>query len=218
MSAIAVATDKVKGQIQSVLMQVRTRIFGTNNERIDFLMDSFYKLNPNQRTGVMAGVIGFVVLCVFGLLMLYFSQVGQINSDLNNTFTAMHELRTLRTNYEIEDTKFEKLHDLITKRTRSLRMKPEFEKIARNLGVTIDGVTEKKVPLASDNPLAEKLQEVHVDLRLGNISIPRLLNFLVDVEKSNKYLRVMDLKIAGRYGTRLFFDAQVKIRGYNVIR
>ena len=79
-------------------------------------------------------------------------------------------------------------------------------------------MTEKKIPLASDNPLSDKVQEVHVDLRLGNISVPRLLNFLVDIEKSNKYLRVIDLKIGARYGTRLFFDANVKIRGYSVLR
>jgi hypothetical protein len=218
MSSIAAATDRVKGQIQNAVMQLRVRVFGTNNERIDFLMDSFYKLNPNQRTGAMAGVIGFVLICVLGLLGLYFSQVGQLNSSLSNTFSAMHELRSLRTAYEIEDKKFDKLYDLISRRTRGLRMKPEFEKIARNLGVTIDSVTEKKIPLASDNPLSDKVQEVHVDLRLGNISVPRLLNFLVDIEKSNKYLRVIDLKIGARYGTRLFFDANVKIRGYSVLR
>ncbi len=218
MSGLASATDKLKSQIQAGMMQARLQVFGSNNERLDFLMDSFYKLNPNQRTGVMAGVIGFVFICVMGLFGLYFSQVGQLNSDLNNTFSAMHELRSLRTSYEIEDKKFDKLYDLISRRTRGLRMKPEFEKLARNLGVTIDSVTEKKIPLASDNPLSDKVQEVHADLRLGNISVPKLLNFLVDIEKSNKYLRVLDFKIAARYGTRLFFDAQVKIRGYSVLR
>ena len=130
----------------------------------------------------------------------------------------MHELRTLRANFEVEDKKFDKLFDLINRRTSGLKMKPEFEKIARNLGITIDGVTEKKVPLASDNPLNDRVQEVHVELRLGNISIPRLLNFIVDVEKANKYMRVMDLQIKGRYGTKMFFDAQLTIRGYTTTR
>ena len=53
-------------------------------------------------------------------------------------------------------------------------------------------------------------------MRLPNISIPRLLGFLVEVEKSNKYLRVQDLQIRGRYGTKLYFDSQVKVRGYDV--
>jgi len=50
---------------------------------------------------------------------------------------------------------------------------------------------------------------------MPNISIPRLLSFLVEVEKSNKYLRVQDLQIRARYGTKLYFDSQAKVRGYD---
>ena len=73
-----------------------------------------------------------------------------------------------------------------------------------------------KGPLPVDNPLSEKAQEVKVEMRMPNISIPRLMSFLVEVEKSNKYLKVQDLQIRGRYGTKLYFDGQAKVRGYDV--
>jgi hypothetical protein len=97
-----------------------------------------------------------------------------------------------------------------------MSLKPFFEKIANDLGVTIEGISDQKVPLAAENPLSDKLQEIRVEMRLPNISIPRLLNFVVEIEKSGKYLKVQDLQIRARYGTKLFFDGQIKVRGYDV--
>lgn len=195
---------------------LRRRLFGANNERLDFFMDSFYKLSPNHRMLALAGVVGVIALFVLCAVILYFSQVGRLKQDLNDSFAALHDLQSLRASYEIESKNYDKLVETIDKKTRQVSLKPFFEKTANDLGVTIEGLTDQKAPLGADNPLAEKVQEVRVDMRLPNISIPRLMNFLVEIEKSNKYLRVQDLQIRGRYGTKLFFDAQVKVRGYDV--
>lgn len=216
MSAIAAFSDRFKGQFQTSVSVVRKRLFGANNERLDFFMDSFYKLSPNHRTGVLAGIVAFIGLLVLLAVLLYFSQVNRLKTDLNDSFAALHELQALRASYETENKNFEKLVETIDKRTRSVSIKPFFEKIANDMGVTIEGLSDQKAPLAAENPLSEKVQEVRVEMRLPNISIPRLMTFLVEIEKSNKYLRVQDLQVRGRYGTKLFFDAQVKVRGYDV--
>lgn len=216
MSAVTVVADRFKGQIQTSLNAVRRRLFGANNEKLDFFMDSFYKLSPNQRTGVLAGIVGCIALMVLGAVGLYFMQVNRLKSDLSDSFAALHELKALRTAYDQENKNYEKLVETIEKRTKSVSIKPFFEKIANDMGVTIEGLTDQKTPLSAENALSEKVQEVRVEMRLPNISVPRLMTFLVEIEKSNKYLRVQDLQIRGRYGTKLFFDAQVKVRGYDV--
>lgn len=216
MSALTAVADRFKGQFQTSLNLIRKRLFGANNEKLDFFMDSFYKLSPNQRTGVLAGIVGVIALFVLGAVGLYFSQVNRLKTDLNDSFAALHDLQSLKSSYEQENKNFEKLVDTIEKRTRQVSLKPFFEKIANDMGVTIEGLSDQKAPLAAENPLSEKVQEVRVEMRLPNISIPRLMTFLVEIEKSNKYLRVQDLQIRGRYGTKLFFDAQVKVRGYDV--
>lgn len=215
MSAIATFTDKFKGQLQGNLSRVRSRMFGANNEKLDFLMDSFYKLSPGQRSGVLGGIVGGIGLFVLMAVGLYFSQVGRLKDDLSNSFAALHELQTLRGNYETENKNFGKLVDVIEKKTKAVQLKPFFEKIGQDLGVTIEGLNDSKAPLPADNPLQEKMQEVRVEMRLPNISIPRILAFVVEIEKSGKYLRVQDLQIRGRYGTKLHFDGQAKVRGYD---
>lgn len=216
MSTIATLIDKIKGQFSGSISLVRRRLFGANNERLDFFMDSFYKLSPNQRTAVLGGIVAVIGLFVLGAVALYFAQVQKLRRDLNDAFAALHELQGLKYTYEIESRNYDKLIETIERKTKQVSLKPFFEKTANDLGVTIEGLSDQKTALAAENPLAERVQEVKVDMRLPNISIPRLMNFLVEIEKSNKYLRVQDLQIRGRYGTKLYFDSQIKVRGYDV--
>lgn len=216
MSTFATLVDKFVGQFSGSITQVKRRLFGANNERLDFFMDSFYKLSPNQRTAALGGVVAVIGLFVLGAVALYFAQVQKLRRDLNDSFAALHELQGLKYTYEIESRNYDKLIETIERKTKQVSLKPFFEKTANDLGVTIEGLSDQKTALAAENPLAERVQEVKVDMRLPNISIPRLMNFLVEIEKSNKYLRVQDLQIRGRYGTKLYFDSQIKVRGYDV--
>jgi hypothetical protein len=216
MSGIAGAFDSFKGWIDTGSNLIRRRIFGANNERLDFFMDSFYKLSPNQRTAALGGVVGVIGLFVLGAVALYFAQVRKLRSDLNEGFAALHELQDLKYEFDVESKNYDKLIETIERKTKQVSLKPLFEKIANDLSITIEGLNDQKAPLAAENPLSDKLQEVRVDMRLPNISIPRLLMFIVEVEKSSKYLRVQDLSIRARYGTKMFFDSQLKVRGYDV--
>ena len=216
MSAVSALTDKFRGQFGSELSRIRKLMLGANNERLDFFMDSFYKLSPGHRSGVLAGIgvgVGGIGCLV---VWLYFAQVMGLKRDLSESFEALHELQSARVSLDQENKNFDRLVKTVETKTKGLSAKSFFENIGRDQGVTIESPTDQKTPLASDNALSEKMQEVRVDMRLTNISIPRLLNFLIEVEKSNKYMRVQDLLIRGRFGTKLYFDSQVKIRGYEV--
>ena len=214
MSALTTMQDNVRTQVQQLNKEIRRRVLGANNERLDLLVDSFYKLEPPQRNAVIVGGITGLVLIVTVFLGLYFAQVSSLNRELNKRFDALYEMRQQKHEYQIEDRKFAKLIESVTADSASLRIKPYFEKIANDQGVQIEGLTETKVPLAADNPMSEKLQEVKVEMRLNNISIPRLLNFIIEVEKGSGSIRVQDMQIRARYGTKLFFDVQLKGHGF----
>ena len=216
MSAANDAIEQIRGKVLDITESLKRRVFGTNNENLDFVMDSFYKLEPAQRNGVLAGLIGGVGLFVLAAVWLYFAQVGSLKNELSQTFNAIHEFQSLKNDSAVVDAEFESLLKSVSKKTRSLKVKPFFEKLAKQHQVIIEGLGEQSVKLPADNPFADKIDQIIVEMRLPKISIPRLLNFLVEVEKSGKFLRVQDLQIQGRYGTKLFFDGIVKVRGYSV--
>ncbi len=214
MNALSTMQDNLRTQVQQLTKDLRRRLFGVNNERLDLLVDSFYKLEPPQRNAVIAGGVAALVLMVATFLILYFAQVASLNRELNKRFDALYEMRELKHEYQVEDRRFAKVIESITSDTASARIKPYFEKVANEQGVQIDGLNETKVPLAADNPMSDKLQEVKIDMNLSNISIPRLLNFVVEVEKGSGSIRIQDMQIRARYGTKLFFDVKLKGHGY----
>ncbi len=213
MSALEDFQEKIRNQWSALSAEVRKRLFGANNENLDLLVDSFYKLEPQQRNAVLAGGVGLLGFIVFGFVALYFAQVSSLNRELNKRFDALYEIRELKADYQREDRRFQALVDAINGGSGATRIKPFFEKVANEQGVQLEGLTESKAQLPAENALSEKFQEVRVDMRLSNISIPRLLNFVVEVEKSGGFIRIQDIQIRARFGTKLFFDATVKAHG-----
>ena len=204
---------QVRGQWDQIQKQVQARLFGTNNERLDLVMDTFNRLNQQQRTMALSGIGGGIFLLIAMAVGLYLSGVHSLQQDLEESFSSLQEFDTKKKDFQQEDAKYSQLIEMMGKQN-TVAKKPLLEKVSKDVGVDLEGLSESKVALPADNPLAKKVQEAKLDMRLSNISIPKLLNFLVEVEKSSNLLRVRDLTVRGRYGTRLYFDSQVVVRGY----
>jgi type II secretory pathway component PulM len=211
MSAFEDIQDKIKSGWANVTSELRKKVFGANNENIDLLVDTFYKLEPPQRNAVIGGGVALLGLIVFSFLALYFSQISALNRDLNRRFDALYEIKELKADYLREDKRFQGLSDALAG-AGSVRIKPYFEKVANDQGVQITDISESRSPLSADNPLGAKFEEVKADVRLSKISIPRLLNFIIEIEKGEGFVRVQDIDIRA-VGTKLFFEVTLKARG-----
>lgn len=215
MSAITDLSDNLNTNVRRIVGVVKQKVFGQNNERLDFVMDSFYKLSSQQRNGVIAGAALFIVFFVISTISLYFTRVSALEKDLSDSFMAIQEFKTKKIEDSIEDKKFEKLSDLIKRKTAGVVFKPFFEKLSREDNVEVKNLTEQPVDMDPSDPMTNQIKQVNVEMRLPKISIPRLLKFIIDIEKSEHYMRVQEIKITGLYGNRLFFDTTLLIRGYS---
>jgi len=208
----------IKDQINSTFGKytklIKTRMFGANNERLDFLMDSFYKLTPPQRNLFFAVGIAAVGILILSAFALYFAEVRSLESELSQSVSSLQELRKQKVLDAAEEKRFSRLVDTIRVKTRGLSFKPFFEKLTKEKGVTMKDLAEKDVDMDANNPLADSVREVRIELRVPQISIPRLLNFITEVEKSERYIRLQDVKITGQYGNKLYFDTTLMFRGY----
>lgn len=217
MKYLDVVRDQIQGRAAQVSLALRSRVLGANNERLDLLVDSFNKLSPEHRNYVLFGVGGASLVTALLGVALYFNRVGSLQYELDESFRAVRELKMATVTFQEEDQRVEGVVGEVESRTRSLRMKPFFEELGNRLGITIEGIVDQKVPLAADNPLSSYLQESRVELRLPRISIPKLMTLLLEIERSGNYLRITDLQIKARFGDKLFFDVQAKIRGYSPV-
>ena len=206
--------NAVMDTIEARLTFVKHRVLGENNERLDFVMDSFYKMEPRQKNFVLAGIVAAIVCFIAFAVFFYIAQIGALETRLNESFAALHTLQEQKTDFGRVNGKFNVIVKDVTRLTQGLKMKPLLEKFARGLNIKIEGLSEAGDVLASDNPMSKFLEQRKIEVRLPRVSLPKLLKFLVEVEKARKFLRISDLTIRGIYGTKLYFDAAAVINWY----
>lgn len=216
MSVMTEASERLRGYFRPAVDVVRRRVLGANNERIDFIMDSFYKLSPQHQTlalAASAAALGLLVLMFFGI---YFARISALESELNQGFQSLQEIRSLSAQYRREKENLDWLTSNVDRKTSNLRPKPFFEQIANQVGVNMEGLRSDEAEIPEDSPLAKNFRLVNIEFRLPKVSVPRMLKFFTEVEKSDQTLTARDVTIRARYGDKLFFDVQAKVSGYKV--
>lgn len=216
MSTLNNFQDQILSNVIRVSDLVKRRVLGANNERLDFIMDSFYKLSPSQQTSVLGGGVGVIFLVVIGFFGLYFSQVSALEQSLDDSFAALHKMRSLSQKYEYEKSRFQELENIINRGGRGFRPKPFFESKANQAGIAITDLRSSDAEIPSDSLLSNNFKYTTVDFRLPKVSIPRLLKFMSEIEKSGKNLSIHNLVVRSRYGDRLYFETSAKVVGYKI--
>ncbi len=213
--------EKYKSQIKAIFRpltdKVKQRVLGNNNENLDLLIDTFSGLDPTQRSLVLGGVSGVVGLSVILAMFLYVFQVNSLRDELEQSFQAFRELKEKSVEYKNVENELSQVVDFVNRKTSNTKFKPFFEKKAQAIGVTLGNLSDKVMNLDPNSPLADKIQEVNISIRLNKVSLPRLMKFLIEIERSDKVLRVKNLKVRELFGTKEYFDANVVFRGYAVL-
>ena len=87
------AQENPQGEIPRWLLPVREIVFGKQNERIEYFMDSYFKLPPEGRTAAIASGIVLAALIVLAFVGIYISALNSLQSRLDEAFWAVNTLR-----------------------------------------------------------------------------------------------------------------------------
>lgn len=211
------ALSEFKSKFLSQIDYLKVRIFGQNNEKLDFLIDSFNKLESGQQKGVLAIGFGLVIGFVIMAFAIYFSYVSSLRHNLNESFTAIRQLEGISSQYVLEKKRYKNLVNRFKRKSDKLgSLKSYFEKLSIQESVSIGSLNEKIMKINDDNSLSENMNEVKIEISADKISIPKLLEYVSEVEKGGNFLNVSDLKIRSRYGTKLYFDTKMIFKGYKL--
>ena len=215
MSRLLQTLEPLRSKGYQFLDKIRVMFFGINNERLEFLIDSFQKLRPNQQKLVFAmGSFAIITAIVFAGF-LYIRGVHRLKQDLYHNIAAQRKLSDLSSQYQASDSQFQNLVLEVQKKTESVSsFKSIFETISKDVDVNLASLNEKMVPLSDGDLLSEKMNEIQVDVAMDNTSLPKIFKYIIALERSGNHLSVTDLSIRARYETKLYFDTKVAVRGY----
>lgn len=223
-SAANTLQDGNQTDIPRWLLPVREFVFGKQNERIEYFMDSYFKLPAEGRTAVIAGAFLFGGLAIFGLIAIYLSALNGLQSRLDNSFEAMNKLRAKQVEYTVTKKKFDELDKRIGNITSSVKMQSTIYGKIKSIGMEPDNgrinrtdkPSSEKDFIRSSPVLSEKYKTTRSDFRVNNISLKKIIDLVVAFESDDSLLRVTDLRIRGIYGTKLFFESNFTVDGFEV--
>lgn len=216
------SSGEVQGNQQSAiprwLQPMREALFGKQNERIEYFMDSYFKLPSEGRTAVIGGGILLAGLLVSGFVAIYLSALSGLQARLDESFLAVNKLRAKQVDFAVTKKKFDELDKRIAGVTQSLQILTLLEEKAKSLDLQISGNNKTDKPsnekdFIKGTLLAEKYKATRSEFRVSNVSLKKIIDFVVAIESDEKLLRVSDLRIKGLYQNKLFFDATFAVDG-----
>lgn len=215
MSRLFQSFESLRSHAYRVQDRLALLLFGANNERLDFLIDSFQKLKPEQQklVYVAGGLVVGVVVVAIGLM--YVQGVRGLKQDLYDSIATGRQLSQLHHEFMAADQRFGEVVDSVSQKTRNISSyKNIFEDISRNVDIKLVSLDEKVVQPPEMNLLFERFNEIKVNVAMDNIALPKFFKFITQLEKSDNYLNVTHLTIRARYETKLYFDTKMAVRGY----
>ena len=215
MSRLLQSIDPIRSRLYMIQDRLKALLFGVNNERLDFLIDSFQKLKPEHQKLVymMGGVMVVTVIALAGIL--YINGVHQLKQNLYDSIATQRDLSELQSQFNAAEQQFTEVITDMQQKTRNISsFKNVFEDISRNVDINLASLGEKVIQLPEMNLLADHMNEIKVDVAMDNISLPKFFKFITQLEKRDNYLNVTHLTIRARYETKLYFDTKVSVRGY----
>ena len=184
-----------------------------NNERLDFILDSFYKLEPKHRTSVIIGssvaLLGtFVLIFVF-----YFAQTNALESSLNNHTTYLGEIKKLLMQKKSQTLSSKTWSNKSKRKLQGFSIKPFLESAASGsqIRVSIDDVRDASDP-EDIGKLSKVLKEKFVEISVQKVSLNRLLKFIERIEKPKKFVKIVAMKITS--SDKLYFNLELTLRAF----
>lgn len=215
METEALEISRAQRILNQLTLPLKNAFFGKQNQRLEFLMDSYFKLSTEGRTAVFFGGIALGLLTLVAIIVTYIFALGMLQKQLDDAFAAANKLRDLGSNYLSVKAQFNELEQKISSANQNLVMISLLEQKAKDLGLSTNGFPPQ-LPVTdfpASNPLSEKYQAAKVEFRVSNISIKKILDFVVAVETSPHMLRVSSLKIKGLYQNKMYFDSTFEVEG-----
>lgn len=208
-------TQQVQKGIANIFAPVRSAIFGRQNERIEFLMDSYFKLTPEWRSAVLVGGVFASALSVMGIVALYLAALGGLQERLDQAFEATNQLKSYKHSYAITKQKFSDLEQKLEAANQNLVLISVLETKAKELGLAASNFPPQlpTTELPPNNPLSNTYQSAKVEFRVSNVSLKKIVEFVIAIENLPHMLRVSSLKIKALYQNKLYFDATFEVEG-----
>ncbi|APJ03000.1 hypothetical protein [Silvanigrella aquatica] len=207
--------SKYSENLSQALQSTKTFIFGENNQRLDYLIENFYRLNHERRSLIILASIATGVI-FFGLsILFYLIGLFSLQSNLNSAYSNTYSLKELKAPYMAIQGNFDELVNGIKSSNDNLNLNSLLDQKAKELGIQASNFPSKPTitKFTSQSPLAEQFQKESIDFKLTGVSLKKTMEYLNAIEQMPNKLRVAKFRILSITDAKLYFDVLLTVEG-----
>ncbi len=201
-------------RLSRLMLPLRSFVFGPQNERLEYLMDSFLKFTPEQRAAAVVGGIGGFVFFLFAIISMYFAASVSLQNSLDAAFASTNRLKEVQSNYTLARQRFSELESAL-QINHELSLITLVEGKAKEMGITVGDFPSQQdisVPTAPLNTSALKNYRLaKVRFSVNRAGLKKIVEFVVALESLPNRIRVTSLIIKRGFTDKLYLDANVEV-------
>jgi hypothetical protein len=178
--------------ISQVIQTSRTFIFGENNNRLDYLIENFYRLNHERRSMIIVASIATGVALFIITILLYVVGLFSLQGKLNAAYSNTNALKEFKAPYMAVQGSFDELVNGLKSANSNLSLVSVLDQKAKDLGIQTSGFPAKPLvtKFPSQSPFADQFQKVSVDFKLTGVSLKKMMEYINAIEQMPNKLKI----------------------------
>jgi len=199
--------------ITQIMTSLKLFIFGENNQRLEYLIESFYRLNHERRSiiiisSILSGITIFILSIIIYIIGLF-----SLQSNLNSAYNNSNTLKEFKAPYMALQGSFDELIHGIRSSNMNLSLVSLLEQKAKDLGVQTSHFPSKPLitKFTGQNPLVDLFQKESVDFKISGTSLKKIMEYINIIEQMPNKLRVTKFRLLSITEAKLYFDVLLTV-------
>ncbi|MBX9703849.1 MAG: hypothetical protein K2X39_06815 [Silvanigrellaceae bacterium] len=191
-------------------------IYGKGNARLEFFLESYYKLNPEKQTILIISSLLIVLIGTITILAIYFSAMYKMQNDVEIAVENINKLNRIQNTYKDVDESYQRFIARVESATQSFSFLSMVDQKIKDLGLQVSDFPTQISPydFSSLSPLAEKYQRATVEFKINRVSLKKIIQFINSISNSSSMIEVKSLEIQQIFENKLYFDVRIALEAF----
>lgn len=205
------------GRLWRLFEPLRAAVFGRQNERLEYLADTFFKLSPEARAGIVIGGIGGFFILIVSLILLYVAGLEALQSELDSAYSSINRLRQMEATYTVSKAKFRNLEERFRSSNEGLSLVTIIEEKGKELGIKTSfpsGQRDSSMGTTLRDSAMKDYRVAQVSFTVENVGLKKIIDFLIELERLPNMLHVNSVKLSRGFTNKLYLDAEIEVEAF----
>ncbi len=201
--------------ISHLIQTIRTFIFGENNNRLDYLIEYFYRFNHERRSLIIVGSIVTGTVLFILTILTYIIGLFSLQENLNSAYSNTNALKEFKAPYMAVHLSFDELVNGIKSANSNLSLVSILDQKAKDIGIQASGFPAKPLvsKFSSQSSFVDHFQKVSVDFKLTGVSLKKMMEYINVIEQMPNKLKVSKFHLLSITEAKLYFDVLLTVDG-----